>query len=85
MESDAHFENIVGSKIGDLNFIRGYSSFKFIPNLDDSDEHIIVALKTEEDSGHISTYITVFNINGFILLKDQLVSDKFKYEGVEFI
>ena len=85
IKTDANFEAVVGKNIGDINLIRGYSSFKFVPNLKDPNDHIVVALKTEEDSGRISTYITVFNINGLILLKDQLVSDKYKYEGVEFV
>ena len=85
IKTDAHFESVNGKNIGELNLVRGYSSFKFIPNLDDPNEYIVVALKTEEDAGRISSYITVFNINGFILLKDQLVSDKFKYEGIEFV
>lgn len=60
---------------------RGFSSFKFIPNTNDN---VIVALRTEELNGDTSTYITVFTIEGRILLDDVYVSN-LKYEGLEFI
>src|SRR3712207_6975029 len=37
-----------------------FSSFKFIPNTDDQ---IIVALKSEEDSGKVATYIMAFTLD----------------------
>lgn len=76
------FTNINVKEIGIFNEIRGYSSFKFIPYTHDQ---LIVALKTEEDSSRISSYLTVLNLDGSILLKDTIVSTKLKFEGVEFI
>ncbi len=84
IETDENFTNIKHRTIGTLNQVRGFSSFKFVPDL--SSDSIIVSIKSEEDSGKISTYLSVFNAqSGYILLKDTLVSDKFKYEGIEFI
>lgn len=80
--SDEKFNKITYRSIGDIIPLRGYSSFKFVPN---TNERLIIALKSEEESGKTRTYITLFDINGFILVKDQLISDKFKYEGIEFI
>lgn len=78
---DDNFKEIRINKIGVLNNIRGYSSFKFIPGTKDT---VIVALKTEEDRGKIATYITAFDINGKILVADRKFAD-YKYEGIEFI
>lgn len=61
--------------------IRGFSSFKFVPS---SNDHVIVALKTEELEGKTATYITAFTIKGEIVLEDSFISD-LKYEGIEFI
>jgi soluble calcium-activated nucleotidase 1 len=84
IESDESFVNIKHRTIGMLNQVRGYSSIKFVPDL--SSDSIVVSIKSEEDSGKISAYLSVFNAqSGHILLKDTIVSDKYKYEGVEFI
>ncbi|RWS25866.1 soluble calcium-activated nucleotidase 1-like isoform X1, partial [Leptotrombidium deliense] len=61
---------------------RGFSSFKFLPY---SDDHIIVAIKSEENDGQIASYITAFTINGDIVLKEELIEEGIKYEGIEFI
>jgi len=68
--------------IGEVVNIRGYSSFKFVPG---TENRIIVALKSEEDDGQTRTYVTVFDVNGAILVADKMISDKLKYEGVEFV
>ncbi|XP_030646531.1 soluble calcium-activated nucleotidase 1 isoform X1 [Chanos chanos] len=75
------FKDIVTSRVGDLNPTHGFSSFKFIPNTDDQ---IIVALKSEEDAGKIATYILAFTLDGRILLPETKIGDV-KYEGLEFI
>lgn len=69
------------SKIGEVNPTRGFSSFKFIP---DTDDQIIVSLKSEEDNGKIATYIMAFTLDGRFLLEETKVADV-KYEGLEFI
>lgn len=80
--ADEMFLNIETIKIGELKPTRGFSSFKFLPSSHDS---IIVALKTEELNGSTSTYVTVFNVKGTVLLDDEKVQTEFKYEGFEFI
>ncbi|XP_041474384.1 soluble calcium-activated nucleotidase 1-like [Lytechinus variegatus] len=75
------FTDVRFIKIGSLNNIRGFSSFKFVPG---TNEQVIVALKTEEDAGKIATYITAFNIDGKILMPDKKFAD-IKYEGIEFV
>ena len=61
---------------------RGFSSFKFIPGLNDE---VIIALKTLEYKGTTKSFITVFKINGKILLPDTIISETHKYEGLEFL
>ncbi|KJH39617.1 hypothetical protein DICVIV_14505, partial [Dictyocaulus viviparus] len=60
---------------------RGFSGFDFIPNTDDQ---IIVALNTEE-VGKLPTksYVTVFDIEGHIILDDQQLDGDFKFEGLK--
>uniref|UniRef100_A0A3B4D0N8 Soluble calcium-activated nucleotidase 1 n=2 Tax=Pygocentrus nattereri TaxID=42514 RepID=A0A3B4D0N8_PYGNA len=77
----ADFTDIVVSQVGPLNPTHGFSSFKFIPNTDDQ---IIVALKSEEDAGKIATYILAFTLDGRVLLPETKIGDV-KYEGLEFI
>ncbi len=75
------FQDIKVRNVGLLNPTHGFSSFKFVPNTDDQ---IIVALKSEEDAGKIATYIVVFTLDGRILLPETKIGDV-KYEGLEFI
>lgn len=76
-----NFDDVIVSQVGPLNPTHGFSSFKFIPNTDDQ---IILALKSEEDAGKIATYITAFTLDGRILLPEAKIGDV-KYEGLEFI
>ncbi|XP_077412030.1 soluble calcium-activated nucleotidase 1 [Vanacampus margaritifer] len=75
------FADITASRVGPLDLTHGFSSFKFVPNTDDQ---IILALKSEEDAGKIATYITAFTLDGRILLPETKIGDV-KYEGLEFI
>ncbi|KAF7667975.1 hypothetical protein LDENG_00038550 [Lucifuga dentata] len=75
------FKDIVVSRVGPFNPTHGFSSFKFVPNTDDQ---IILALKSEEDAGKIATYIMAFTLDGRILLPETKIGDV-KYEGLEFI
>ncbi|XP_034075983.1 soluble calcium-activated nucleotidase 1 isoform X1 [Gymnodraco acuticeps] len=75
------FKDIIVSRVGPLNPTHGFSSFKFVPNTDDQ---IIVALKSEEDAEKVATYIMAFTLDGRILLPETKIGDV-KYEGVEFI
>ncbi|XP_076844828.1 soluble calcium-activated nucleotidase 1 [Brachyhypopomus gauderio] len=75
------FTDIEVRKVGPFSPTHGFSSFKFVPNTDDQ---IIVALKSEEDAGTIATYILAFTLDGRILLPETKIGDV-KYEGLEFI
>ena len=75
------FTDITMSRVGPLKPTVGFSSFKFIPGTQDS---IIVALKSEEDRGHIASYITAFTIDGQILMPETKIAEH-KCEGIEFI
>uniref|UniRef100_A0A673MKR3 Soluble calcium-activated nucleotidase 1 n=1 Tax=Sinocyclocheilus rhinocerous TaxID=307959 RepID=A0A673MKR3_9TELE len=75
------FSQISASRVGPLKPTLGFSSFRFIP---DTDDQIVLALKSEEDAGQIATYITAFTLDGRILLPDTKIGDV-KYEGLEFI
>ena len=79
--ASADFENILMSRIGPFNPTHGFSSFKFVP---DTNDNVIVALKSEEDNGKISSYIMAFTLDGDIILDETKIGDH-KYEGVEFI
>lgn len=77
------FSRISHIRIGELDDTKkGYSSFKFLP---DTGDRVIVALKTYEYKDHTKSFITVFTIDGKILLPDTIVSDSYKYEGLEFL
>ncbi|XP_047426774.1 soluble calcium-activated nucleotidase 1-like isoform X2 [Mugil cephalus] len=75
------FKDIIISRVGPLNPTHGFSSFKFVPQTNDQ---IILALKSEEDDGKIATYIMAFTLDGQILLPESKIGDV-KYEGLEFI
>uniref|UniRef100_A0A3Q2XEX8 Soluble calcium-activated nucleotidase 1 n=1 Tax=Hippocampus comes TaxID=109280 RepID=A0A3Q2XEX8_HIPCM len=76
------FTDITASRVGPLDLTRGFSSFKFVPNTDD---RIVLALKSEEDAGKIASYILAFTLDGRVLLPETKIADDVKYEGLEFI
>ncbi|KAM8879886.1 soluble calcium-activated nucleotidase 1 isoform 2-T5 [Spinachia spinachia] len=75
------FSQITVRHVGPLNPTHGFSSFKFVP---DTDDQIIVALKSEEDAGRVATYITAFTLDGQVLMPETEIG-KVKFEGLEFI
>lgn len=75
------FTRIRVSRIGKVNPTRGFSTFKFVPN---SDDEVIVALKSEEVDGKIATYVMAFRIDGAMILPETKMGD-FKFEGIEFV
>ncbi|XP_056135599.1 soluble calcium-activated nucleotidase 1b isoform X2 [Lampris incognitus] len=75
------FSHITLKHVGSLNPTHGFSSFKFIP---DTDDQVVLALKSEEDAGKIATYIMAFTLDGRVLLPETKIGDV-KYEGLEFI
>jgi len=80
ISTNENFGDIQVTRIGPLIPTHGFSSFAFVPFR----ENELVALKTEESDGTIATYITVFNLDGEILLKETKIGDV-KFEGVEFL
>ncbi|XP_038570081.1 soluble calcium-activated nucleotidase 1b isoform X2 [Micropterus salmoides] len=77
----ADFSSVTVRHVGPLNPTHGFSSFKFVP---DTDDQIILALKSEEDAGRIATYIIAFTLDGRVLMPETKIGDV-KYEGLEFI
>ena len=68
--------------LGVIHPTRGYASFKFLPG---SGDQVIVAIKSEEVDDSFQTFITAFNIDGQVLMPDVAVTDKYKFEGLEFL
>ncbi|XP_064079002.1 soluble calcium-activated nucleotidase 1-like [Macrobrachium nipponense] len=81
LEATEGFEKIQVHHVGEKIDTHGFSSFKFIPG---TNERIIVALKSEEVDGNVSSYIMAFNTEGKVLLKETKVGD-YKFEGIEFV
>ncbi|XP_068448449.1 soluble calcium-activated nucleotidase 1b isoform X1 [Clinocottus analis] len=77
----ADFSDIAVRHVGPLNPTHGFSSFKFVP---DTDDQIILALKSEEDAGRIATYIIAFTLDGRVLMPETKIGNV-KFEGLEFI
>ncbi|EDV91208.1 soluble calcium-activated nucleotidase 1 [Drosophila grimshawi] len=72
----------INLEAGNTTPTHGFSSFKFLPNTEDT---IIVALKSEELNGKTSTFVTAFNLEGKTLLAETRIETEYKYEGFEFI
>ena len=77
------FSKIEVKHITPLTPTRGFSEFKFLPGSKDS---IIVALKSEEneEQGTQNSYITVFDLDGKILMKETEIPGGMKFVGLEF-
>lgn len=84
ISADERFTNINTVTLDHANTTptHGFSSFKFVPNTDDK---IIVAIKSEELDGKTSTFITAFDNEGHTILPEQRIDTDLKYEGIEFI
>ena len=82
LRADESFRNVKLSHVGNLDqSTHGFSTFKFIP---DTQESVIVALKSEEFQGKIASYIMVFKHDGTILMPEEYIGDH-KFEGFEFL
>lgn len=81
LSSTQDFGDVTVGHVGEVIPTHGFSSFKFIP---DTDDQIIVALKSEEDNGKIASYIMAFTLDGRFLLPETRIGSV-KYEGIEFI
>ncbi|KAL3272443.1 hypothetical protein HHI36_013923 [Cryptolaemus montrouzieri] len=81
ISADADVNTVRIVKIPNEHITRGFSSFKFLPNTNDE---VIVALRTEELEGKTRTFLISFTIHGQVLVDDLHIADN-KYEGFEFI
>jgi hypothetical protein len=51
-----------------------------------SDEQVIIALKSEEVEGlPLSSYFTIFDINGTVFVDDTKIDGDYKLEGLDFV
>ena len=77
------FNSIEVKHITKVTPTRGFSEFKFLPNSGDS---IVVAIKSEENEMEHTqnSFITVFSLDGRILLEETEIPGNHKYEGLEF-
>ncbi|KAF1789206.1 Apyrase [Phytophthora cactorum] len=77
------FSSIQVREVGKVTPLRGFSSFKFVPRSDDS---VIVAIKSVEveDEQRQTSYITVFDVDGNVLMDETEIPGAKKYEGVAF-
>lgn len=82
LSADDLFMDVQMAEVGTLIPSHGFSSFKFIPNTNDN---VILALKSEELNGNTSTYIMAFDLNGKILMPEEKIPSTLKFEGLEFI
>ena len=78
------FSHIEVRHITPLTPTRGFSDFKFLPG---SKDEVIVALKSEENEEQQTqnSYITVFNLDGRVLMEETEIPGGMKYEGLEFL
>ena len=83
MLASEDFESIEVRHITEITPTRGFSEFKFLP---ESNDEIIVALKSEENEEEHTqnSYITVFDLEGHILLHESVIPGNHKFEGLEF-
>lgn len=78
------FSRIEVKHMTPLTPTRGFSDFKFLPG---SDDRVIVALKSEENEEQQTqnTYITVFDVDGTVLMEETEIPGGMKFEGIEFV
>jgi len=78
------FSDLEVLHVGQITPERGFSTFKFVPGTHDQ---IILAVKSEENAEKESqsSFLTVFNLKGEILMEETEIPGGMKYEGVEFI
>lgn len=78
------FSVIDSFSVGTLTPERGFSSAKFVPG---GGEKVVVALKSEEnaEAGTQGSYITVFDMDGQVLMEEIPIPGAHKYEGIEFL
>ncbi|CAI5730674.1 unnamed protein product [Peronospora destructor] len=78
------FSSIHVREVGKVTPLRGFSSFKFVPRTGDT---VIVAIKSVEveDKKRQTSFITVFDLDGNVLMNEAEIPGAKKYEGVAFV
>ena len=79
--ADEDFADIKTVTVGKKIPTHGFSSCKFVPNTQDN---LIIALKSEEIEGKVATYVMVFSIDGEVIMDEVKIGDR-KFEGIEFL
>lgn len=79
--ADEDFKDIQHFELGEKIPSHGFSAFAFVPHR----ENEIIALKTEELEGKISTYMTAFDLKTRRVLMPETKIGDVKFEGVEFL
>ncbi|KAL0238595.1 hypothetical protein GEMRC1_013068 [Eukaryota sp. GEM-RC1] len=78
--ADEKFQEIEVRAIGPKTPTRGFSSLTILPRRPDT----FAVLKSEEVKGKIASYISILNIDGRVMLKEQKIGP-YKYEGIEVV
>ncbi len=79
---DENLTNVNCIEIGKAEQTRSFASFKFVPN---TNNQLIIAIKSQEYMGKCQTWVNMFDVNGNILVEDILISNYFKCESIEFV
>lgn len=83
ISADENFDSVRAVQLqGEFRPTHGFSSAKFVPGTDD---RVLVVLLSEEVAGETATYVAAFDVDGKVVMPQQQVPTKLKYEGVEFI
>ena len=81
--ANADFNDINLRTLGPLKPEHGFSSFKFIP---DTDDELVVALKSKEVDGNLASFIMVYDVTtGATIMDEVTIPGSYKFEGIEFI
>lgn len=68
-------------KVGKQKSGVGFSAIRFVPG---TQEKVIMAVKSYEKGSSQKSYLTVFTVDGDILMDDVQISSSHKYEGLVF-
>lgn len=80
---NANFQDWKAVEIGTKgDGARGFSAFQIFPK---SKGKVIIALKSEEKDGKpVASYLSVFDVDGHVILPDTQLEGAHKYEGLAF-
>lgn len=81
---DEDFRKVEVRHAGENIPTHGFSSFKFVPGTGDN---VVVALKSEENenANTQNSFLTVFTLDGRVLLEEVEVPGAMKFEGIEIL